>query len=203
MQQVIPGEVGDGYLLPASTLTPAAHPLRSSLTRALERDSSAGFRSLGSMSKLPKSGSTRAETSPTSGRASEVTVVPLSGFDAETKVEWLQQELDRCEAQCRVAVETQKDLERRLERQRLNYEQERQRWQNDQELLQRRVAQLELEKRHLLQNLESLVQTLSPKASIAAQHLVRFLSVPRTGDENPVSPQSEASSVAQVLCGSE
>ena len=206
-QTVMETTQGENFLLPASTLTPSLHPLRSSLgirisqkAAAAEREGS--FRSLGSVLKLPKSGSTFLETSPTSGRASEATVAALSNsFDSETKVEWLQQELDKCEAQRCFAAESQKDLEGRLERQRITYEKERQSWQNDRLLLERQVAQLEMEKRQLLQSLEALARTLPPTASHAAPHVVRFLSVSHA-DENPCSPRSDASSVAQVLCGS-
>eukprot|EP00434_Breviolum_minutum_P030902 symbB.v1.2.027329.t1/scaffold2762.1/size141425/6 len=192
---------GENFLLPASTLTPSLHPLRSSLGIRISQKAAAAERE-GSVLKLPKSGSTFLETSPTSGRASEATVAALSNsFDSETKVEWLQQELDKCEAQRCFAAESQKDLEGRLERQRITYEKERQSWQNDRLLLERQVAQLEMEKRQLLQSLEALARTLPPTASHAAPHVVRFLSVSHA-DENPCSPRSDASSVAQVLCGS-
>ncbi|CAK9040754.1 unnamed protein product [Durusdinium trenchii] len=150
----------EGYLLPASALTPAFHPLRNSLKACAQADAS-NFRSFSSP-KLPKSGSTRAESSPTSGRASEVTVVPLEIGSVGS----------RSHSEGKFPEQVISELEERLERQRLQHEQERQMWLNQQQLLQCRVARLQAEKSQLLQSLESLARSLPPTFShLAAEQL--------------------------------
>ncbi|CAJ1327984.1 unnamed protein product [Effrenium voratum] len=126
---------GESYLLPASTLTPAG-PLRGALSRRLE-----GFRGTGTPPRLLKEASPDAGS--TSGRASEATVVPLEpsfASDGETKVEWLRQELERCQAERTFAEESQRELEARVECQRQAFEAERQQ-------MLRRMAHLESERR--------------------------------------------------------